>query len=302
MWSARDRSITSEPARRRPLRLLRPLREQLEDTPGEVGGTHATLSIQATSRRSADFSPHVRDVVAAYHTFWSSAGAPGQRYNICSGEGRTIGSVLDELIERAAMKVEVRVDPSKLRPVDTPRQIGSAAKLRALGWQPRWTVGDALVDVLETERRSLIVLDIMRTPLLLPAHVSSIVVSSARKQLLTELADEPREARLALPPRLRRGDLRRHSAPRGSQLDCRFQRRARSICRATRERLRRGRLRSSVLAVRAGALSSHPGHAASLRAFPCCTIILETIRIPPMPGFQAPDRRHPERRTARARA
>jgi GDP-4-dehydro-6-deoxy-D-mannose reductase len=94
-----------------------------------------------------DFS-HVRDVVAAYRLLLER-GVSGEVYNVCSGKERTIRSVLDELVELAKVSVDVKVDPSKLRAADIPRLVGSAAKLRALGWEPRLTVRDALQDLLD---------------------------------------------------------------------------------------------------------------------------------------------------------
>ncbi|MGH7272394.1 MAG: GDP-mannose 4,6-dehydratase, partial [Polyangiaceae bacterium] len=93
-----------------------------------------------------DFS-HVKDVISAYRLLLER-GVAGEAYNVCSGKERTIRSVLDELLDLAGVQADVRVDPSKLRPVDIPRLVGSAAKLRALGWEPRFTVRDALRDLL----------------------------------------------------------------------------------------------------------------------------------------------------------
>jgi GDP-4-dehydro-6-deoxy-D-mannose reductase len=93
-----------------------------------------------------DFS-HVEDVVSAYRVLLER-GVPGEAYNICSGHGRSMRQILDELIELVGVSCDVRVDPAKLRPADIPHLVGSAAKLQALGWSPRRTVRDALKDVL----------------------------------------------------------------------------------------------------------------------------------------------------------
>jgi GDP-4-dehydro-6-deoxy-D-mannose reductase len=110
----------------------------------QSGGT-GTLSV-GDLEPVRDFS-HVRDVVAAYRLLLERAPS-GETYNVCSGEGRAVRSVLDELIELTQVSVDVRVDPSKLRPTEIPRLVGNPAKLHALGWTPRWTVRDALADVL----------------------------------------------------------------------------------------------------------------------------------------------------------
>jgi GDP-4-dehydro-6-deoxy-D-mannose reductase len=108
-------------------------------------GGPAVLSVGSLAQ-IRDFS-HVRDVVAGYRLLLDR-GASGEAYNIASGVGRSMASLLDDLIELVGVAVDVNVDPAKIRPVDIPYLVGSAAKLRALGWSPRWTVRDALKDVL----------------------------------------------------------------------------------------------------------------------------------------------------------
>jgi GDP-4-dehydro-6-deoxy-D-mannose reductase len=98
-----------------------------------------------------DFS-HVLDVVAAYRVLLLR-GLSGEVYNVCSGHGRTIRSMLDELVELVGIPADIQIDPGKVRPVDLPFLVGDASKLRALGWVPRLTVRDALVDLLSQTLR-----------------------------------------------------------------------------------------------------------------------------------------------------
>jgi GDP-4-dehydro-6-deoxy-D-mannose reductase len=96
-----------------------------------------------------DFSD-VRDVVAAYIDA-GEHGVSGAAYNVCSGVGRSIGSVLDDLIAAADVAVEVVTTAERRRANRVPRLIGSAAALHAVsGWTPRipWsqTVADLLAD------------------------------------------------------------------------------------------------------------------------------------------------------------
>jgi GDP-4-dehydro-6-deoxy-D-mannose reductase len=93
-----------------------------------------------------DFS-HVRDVVEAYRLL-VERGRAGEAYNVCSGEGRSIRALLDEMIAIAGVKAKVEVDPARVRPVDLPSLVGDPGKLRALGWTPRLTWKDALAEVL----------------------------------------------------------------------------------------------------------------------------------------------------------
>ena len=71
---------------------------------------------------------------------------------MCSGEGRTIKSLLDELLEIAGVTAKVEVDRLRLRPAEIPSLVGDPAKLRKLGWEPSRTVREALRDVLQEAR------------------------------------------------------------------------------------------------------------------------------------------------------
>lgn len=96
-----------------------------------------------------DFSD-VRDIVDGYVAVYER-GVKGEAYNLCSEAGRSIRSMLDDLIALTGVQVEVTVDPAKLRPVEVPYLVGSAEKVRAAtGWQVtipwRQTLSDVLAD------------------------------------------------------------------------------------------------------------------------------------------------------------
>ncbi|MBZ4371575.1 GDP-mannose 4,6-dehydratase [Corallococcus interemptor] len=93
-----------------------------------------------------DFS-HVKDVVDAYRLLLLQ-GEAGQAYNVGSGEGRTIRSLLEEMLHLSGVQARIELDPARLRPSDIPSLVADPGKLRALGWAPRLTVADALRDVL----------------------------------------------------------------------------------------------------------------------------------------------------------
>jgi GDP-4-dehydro-6-deoxy-D-mannose reductase len=95
----------------------------------------------------------VRDVVRAYRAI-ATQGQSGEIYNICSGRGRSIWSVLQGLIARARVPVEVETDPSRLRGVDTPAIVGDSSKLqRATDWRPSIPFEQTLDDLLAEARR-----------------------------------------------------------------------------------------------------------------------------------------------------
>lgn len=97
---------------------------------------------------------NVADVVAAYVTLLDSPGTRrGEVFNVASGVPVRIGDLLERLLSRARVQVQVRVDPARLRPTSIRRVVGDAGRLRGLGWAPRHSLNEALDAVLEEQRR-----------------------------------------------------------------------------------------------------------------------------------------------------
>jgi len=91
----------------------------------------------------------VRDVVRAYHAILER-GTPGEVYNVCSGQARVIRDIVTTLVDLSDARPELRQDPNRMRPSDTPVVIGDNAKLMALEWwKPRIDFRQSLGDVLE---------------------------------------------------------------------------------------------------------------------------------------------------------
>ena len=79
----------------------------------------------------------VRDVVRAYVSL-ATLGKSGEIYNVGSGVGRSIQSLLDALKSRARVEVRVEVDPERLRPTETSALVADTTRLRdRTGWQPQ---------------------------------------------------------------------------------------------------------------------------------------------------------------------
>lgn len=97
----------------------------------------------------------VRDVVRAYWALLDH-GVPGEVYNVCSGRGVRLGDLLEELIALSGLKVEVRVDPDRLRPNDVPVLVGDPSRLRAAtGWEARTPLSRTLRDLLDHWRERM---------------------------------------------------------------------------------------------------------------------------------------------------
>ena len=97
----------------------------------------------------------VRDVVRAYHLLIEH-GIPGEAYNICSGTGYSIQYLLDTLLSYSSATIEVRQDPSRMRPSDVPRRVGDASRLHErTGWQPTIPFEQSLLDILNDWRQRM---------------------------------------------------------------------------------------------------------------------------------------------------
>ena len=91
----------------------------------------------------------MRDVVRAYVAALERC-PRGEVYNIASGKGVRIADIVQKMIALTGAKIEIRQDPTRMRPNDPPRIVGDAAKLRlATGWRPEIPLNDTLWDLLE---------------------------------------------------------------------------------------------------------------------------------------------------------
>jgi GDP-4-dehydro-6-deoxy-D-mannose reductase len=90
----------------------------------------------------------VRDMVRAY---WLSLekGVEGEVYNIGSGQAYSMQEVLNLLMSLSRSKMEVKVDPARLRPSDVPVLLSDSSKFRALtGWRPMIPFKQTILDLL----------------------------------------------------------------------------------------------------------------------------------------------------------
>jgi GDP-4-dehydro-6-deoxy-D-mannose reductase len=98
----------------------------------------------------------VRDMVRAYVLAVEFC-PPGDVFNVCSGKGRTMRSVLDVLLESANVKVRnIQIDQEMLRPSDVPRLIGHCHAFRMqTGWSPEIPFDQTMRDLLDYWRDRL---------------------------------------------------------------------------------------------------------------------------------------------------
>lgn len=94
----------------------------------------------------------VRDVVAAYAAMFAR-GVSGRTYLIGSGQERRVRDLLEDMCRLAQVEVEIRQDPSKMRPAEQRRMVADAGALqRDTQWKPAISMNTTLLDILEDAR------------------------------------------------------------------------------------------------------------------------------------------------------
>jgi len=121
----------------------------------EMGDVEPVIRVGNLEARR-DFTD-VRDVVRAYASL-ATQGKRGEIYNVGSGVGRSIQSLLDALTSRARVEVRVEVDPERLRPAETMALVADTSRLRErTGWKPQISFEsmlDSLLDYWRSEARA----------------------------------------------------------------------------------------------------------------------------------------------------
>lgn len=103
-----------------------------------------TLGNLASQRDIMD----VRDTVRAYRAMMALA-HPGIPYNVCSGEAVPVKTLVDLLVSKARVPVEIKQDPALFRPNDTRLIVGHSGRLaRDTGWAPLISLEQTVEDLL----------------------------------------------------------------------------------------------------------------------------------------------------------
>ena len=90
----------------------------------------------------------VRDTVRAYRVILER-GTAGRAYNVCTGRAISIRDLLDLLLARARVPIQINVDPARYRPSDLPIVVGDPDRIQQeLGWTAEIPLDRTLEDLL----------------------------------------------------------------------------------------------------------------------------------------------------------
>ncbi len=117
---------------------------------GDAGPHRLGVGILAPVRDYGD----VRDVVRAYALLLEK-GQPGAAYNVATGRGVALRAIVELLVARARVAIEVTEEAARLRPNDISYLVGSPARLTAAtGWTPAYALETTLSDLLDAARQA----------------------------------------------------------------------------------------------------------------------------------------------------
>jgi GDPmannose 4,6-dehydratase len=99
----------------------------------------------------------VRDAVRAYYLLVTKDPTPGEYYNIGGSYSCSVGEMLNYLISISTCKnIKVKIDPSRLRPIDADLQIPDTSKFQFhTGWEPEISFEQTMQDLLDYWRKKI---------------------------------------------------------------------------------------------------------------------------------------------------
>lgn len=101
-----------------------------------------------------DFSD-VRDVVRAYYLLLQK-GVNGEVYNICSGRGRSLRSIVEGLLQIAEVQADLHTNIARLRPTEQKVLIGNPSAIyAAVGWRNEIILEDTLLSIMNFWKNEL---------------------------------------------------------------------------------------------------------------------------------------------------
>ena len=117
-------------------------------------GTREPIMMVGNLDAKRDFTD-VRDVVKAYVKLINT-GIAGETYNIGCGKAIAIRKILELIISKSSVDIEVKIDANKIRPVDVPIIEADITKVNNLtGWAPEIMLEQTIQETLDYWRKQV---------------------------------------------------------------------------------------------------------------------------------------------------
>lgn len=98
---------------------------------GILAGRQPAVIETGTLENVRDFID-VEDAVRLYHRLLQEPRSIGEIIHVSTGTGTSLQEILERMIRRSGLTIELRLDPARVRAQDVPAHIASTSKLRGL--------------------------------------------------------------------------------------------------------------------------------------------------------------------------
>jgi UDP-glucose 4-epimerase len=92
---------------------------------------------------------HTYDMANAVHTLLDKTAAGIHTYNLGRGIEYSVTEIVDAFSEAIGEKIEIEVDPARVRKVERMHLLADVTKLKSLGWQPKTGIEDGIRTLVE---------------------------------------------------------------------------------------------------------------------------------------------------------
>ena len=96
----------------------------------------------------------VRDVIKAYVTLMEKGTIPDV-YNVCRMKAYNIKELLEIILSYSTKIIKIDIDESRYRAIEIPFLLGDNSRIKKLGWEPKYTIEQTLLDTLNYWRNAL---------------------------------------------------------------------------------------------------------------------------------------------------
>ena len=86
----------------------------------------------------------IRDRANAVHTLLDKTASGIHTYNLGRGIEYSVTEIVDAFSEAIGEKIEIEVDPARVRKVERMHLLADVTKLKSLGWQPKTGIEDGI--------------------------------------------------------------------------------------------------------------------------------------------------------------